>query len=621
MKFKKRHDTAKEVSTGNSLDQGLSLEVGFDEVDYQEIASKLPENAPSEFKVALELAHALTAGDSGFHGLSTAFPNGRPGGFDAGYGNNDLNKIATNLRPKKRMDKTRKALKYAEEDDLVIKLMDFKVFCSIAGFTLRCRPQEGIVLEDIIAAVMQGNSEPEESDESDESIEARMEGHIKELTNSQLESLLEQVRFQRKLNDFSMEQDLYGIVSNLFRDWFVTDNMILYWRTDGSEGMQGEDSSPGTSRFMPNLVDICVLSPAEVDWDNSLGRDVLRYVIPRDLKETVNRQIRRHKVGPARQEAKERLAETGIPLRWINAIEKNATFIDLKREEGDNWIIKTKARKHHGLAPPSMYSIFFPLETRESLAQGEFSAGYLMKHFIMHVTMGESITQGPLAGQRTNWATPNEIGGMFKLVATVQKAIRLVTNHTVKFNFVIPPKEMFDPERYNSVNKRIHSWSDVAEVIMTGEGSNFSGGYISIKRLQASIGDSRKNVEYVATTFFNHPTVRDSLEVPDNCSVIVRFDENVLKEPAQLLNEVKFMVEEGIGDPRTAMRELGRDPDSVRMSKLETMLDNVVTRVYEKLSESGKKNGGGGGQEAPGRPAREDTVRSEETRTQPPAVS
>lgn len=443
---------------------------------------------------------------------------------------------------------------------------------------------------------------------------------------------------KQQLDRICLKWDWQKIVEDLLWDWFSKDTMILYWKTEMPNELTGEMPNPdyllsrSKEETMPGVTEICALSPAECDWDNCFGQDRLRYFIPQVLKKKIQEVLQLS--GERRTQAIQALILSGVQLKYIQAVNNNKDFVDLKEVDGDHWLICTRGRKRHGICKPSMYTIFAPLEMRKFITEGEFSAAILMKYLMLHATRGESITQGPLAGQRVNWAKKADITKLHQVIKDPAKATRVVTDHTVKFNFVFPPPEVWSQEKFKTCDSRIYNWAGISIVMMTGQGGTNSGGYIGIKRMISNMSNARNKIAYLIYEFFDNPQIREIVGIQDDTDVKAIFDENVLKEPRQLLEELKFLLGTGVGDPRVSLSELGRDPDTVRDSKLESLHENQLTQVWSPVYQPTSLNLTGGGttaaskngkrqkkQGARGRPPNAGTQVDEGTRTQSTPVS
>jgi hypothetical protein len=492
--------------------------------------------------------------------------------------------------PKTKKGRIKKCYTHYEYDDLLSDLIDIKVNMSNSGLSA--------------------------------SVKTPIDSNITEEEQKEIISL------QSRINSICKSIDISKLADDLLRDWFIADSMVLYWRV--SSGKTNNESSPDSSPLsedqeIPGLVEICSLCPGDINWDNSLGNDILSIDIPKSLKEMITDAFRGANSRSQREEVYRKLNECGVGTKWINAVMKGDGTVLLRREDGDNWIIRTKARKNHGLADPSMRTIFLPLESRKMLSEGDFTACFLMKHFIMLIKQGESIDTGPMAGSTKNWLKPGEAKKLLKCFSTVNKALRAAVNHTTEIEFVFPPKDMFDDGKYQKVEKRIFWWSGVSEVIISGTESNFSSGSITIKKTISKVFKARQELAILFSNFFLHETIKKHIGIKNGYDVKLEFDNNVLTDQRQLLEEVKFLYESAVLDPRSAAKELKRDADTLKVSTIQSRKENEQLQVWEPVGGQDKKssskvssgNDSTGGKE--GRPANEGTEVNEDTRTQYPS--
>lgn len=588
-------------------------------------------------------------------------------------GEKSIKDLIKEILPDERLDVIKRACQWSKSDDLLNGLLETKRLFTVTGFNLFCKPDEGSSLDELLSLmssqddkVSSGNpdksgsgdsdTDPAGTDSEDEDAaevppmgepgappqSPLAESGIK-IPDELKKDALAHVEFQRTLNLIARKWEFYDLVCQLIWDWYVTDSCILYWHVDieGSDdsGKVSSDSEiPENPRskevLIPGLRNLTALDSTEVDWDNSLGRNILKISVPSTIVEKIQKVFgaTAKKVDPTLLAAFVR--DEGIPEKFVTAVIEGDGMVELKEEEGDYWLIKTRNRKYHGLAIPSMYNIFLSLETRKMLTEGDFAAADMMKHFIQHVTIGESIDSGALAGQRTNWAKKGDTENLFKAIAGVNKASRMVTNHTVKFNFIFPPKDMFDGTKFEKSEKNIYNWGGVNVILYTGEGGTYGGAFIGVRRTLAQAVNAREIVGWLVTEFFDHPSIRERVGVPDETEVVAQFDATILKEPRQLLDELKFMVTEGLIDPRSTVKELNRDPDGIRRKKLESHAENEVTSAWEPVYIKGAKGGGAAvakpnppkgsrskKQDSQGRPANDSSVVDEESRNQAPKSS
>jgi hypothetical protein len=597
--------------------------------------NRTPDSSPPATKQDGEIATAIFKFEHEFASFTMdsavnypdyyGFPGGN-GGLTVGgemtsrYGNMSLDTIRLQAIPQDKSKRIKRAFDWSENDDFLSAVCGVKEDFTIMGFDLRVRPEDGTLQ---LLSSRKSADKKEPPDDTGLPVDPL---DWPELTKEESTRLQERSEFQMFLSLLSRKWDIESIVRDLIHDWFICDSMILYWRVDVAvkQGASAEIDTVEENSIedlTPGITEIMALCPRDCEWDATGRPDRLFYRLPAQILSKIQAALNQHDKR-VRQLAIEYLVnEENIPLRWIEEVSKGRTIVELRHDEGDYWIVVTKTRKHWGLADPTMKTIFPYLEIRKALREGDFATAYMMKHFIFHVTMGESIESGPLAGQRTNWATPQDTEKMYNVIIRTAKTARLVTNHTVGFAWIFPPKEMWDNAKYEKSEFAILNWSGLTMVLMTGAGATNSSGYISTKRLVATMIYARRRVRHAIQEFFDHSTVKTRLKVkpPKNMLVTMAFDENALKEPKQLLDELRFMTQEGMVDPPTAIKELGRDPDSQRASKLVSIQDNEQTGVWRPLNPQMGFGGGQFGNDG-GRPPNPGTTQDEDTRNQPTVI-
>lgn len=446
------------------------------------------------------------------------------------------------------------------------------------------------------------------------SLRASRRKQAKPITPEEVGSIAE---YKDTLDLIEKKWDFDSVVSDLLREWISKDTMILYWKLAVAGNTEGSPPpEPGSKEeLIPGLTNICSLNPSDCNWENSFGQDQLEYKINYQIQKRIQDALNLNAKDKAIRLAA--LIAEGIELKYIEAVAAGKDYVLLKKEDGDRWLIKTRGNRLKGFRCPSMANIFAPLEIRRSVADGDFAASFLMKHFIFHVTQGESIDQGPLAGQRMNWAGKKEVETLHNVLKKVSKAFKLVTDHTVKFNFIYPPKEMWDTAKYAKAESRIYNWGGMTLVIMTGDGGTNASGFIGIKRLIANITAARKKIKGVLFEFFDSPEIKNATKKPENCNAMPSFDENVLKDPKQLLDEIRTMLQEGFGDPAMCVDELGRDSETVKDSKSKSIKENQDSKLWTPMNPKDNRQES---QATAGRPPNAGTTPNEGTRLQSPTT-
>ena len=210
-----------------------------------------------------------------------------------------------------------------------------------------------------------------------------------------------------------------------------------------------------------------------------------------------------------------------------------------------------------------MCAIFDSIVLRELLIDGDYSVAYYIKNLITHIKAGESITSGPRAGTRDNWASKEDLDELKKSFKTPSKAIRLFTRHHTSVQFIIPDTAAFNPDKYKAVDARIMKWAGVGLALLIGEGGNYATAYVNIKRLIAKIKKFRKIMGRTLEEFYRQvkPNNRKAPKV--------EFDEQSLKEPRQLREEVSMLVKQGLISVQGSLESFGRHYKVERARKQE----------------------------------------------------
>lgn len=480
--------------------------------------------------------------------------------------------------PQTKRGRIERADAYSKKDDLLCGTIKAKTKFTIQGFSLlACRSEESNVL--------------------------------KPLTTD--ESLVLEARMRTKMREIAEEWSFRSIARELARTYFTNEAMILYWR----ESIPAEDGTVATlpgKETLPGILQISALNPADCEWENSQFENQLRWRLPKEITDLI-RSWQKERDTRKKAALKEAIDQKKLPAKWIEDVCNGYDHVLLDRSQGHRWIIKTQGPEQNGIPDPTMASIFIHLASRAMLNEGEFGAACQMKHFIQHVKMGESIQSGPQAGSKANWASEGEIKTFDQMINSIQKSIRLTTNHTVSVSFVFPPKDMFDRAKFGSSEKAILEFAEMPEVLMSGDGATNSSGTIAIKRTMTSIEDCRDEISGIFSQFFKSKQVYSSVfeaSSPGEMYVTARFDLNVLKDPRVLIDELKLLLSGNAIGPTTCITELNRDPNVAKGEKLSDIEYNKSTGVFDKSFSQSSKNTHDG---PPGRPSSPNKEKDEHT--------
>lgn len=521
-------------------------------------------------EIKREVAFSSVAIDeSGIHDVNYFSSNTSPTSLEL------IAKLRNQFLPNGRLPVTNEAYKWYEKDDLLNGMVNIICDFCMSGFSL-------IGLETNEMAFNLIKMSDEENVEHDKAIAI----------------------LQDNLNSFNLNFGFTKVIEQMVKDYLISDSMILYWNIDSDTG---------------DLVEINALDPRIIDWDNSLGRDIMTIVIPDEVYDRIRDAI--SKKGAEKTKAINQLLEEGVIKKMIEAVSKGIRVIRLDNEDGDYWLVETKARKHCGLATPSMKTIFIPLAIRLIMTEGDFSAAVMMKHFVMHIQQGETLKDGPAAGTKEHWITQDTADALVNKFKGVNKASVIATDHTVKISFIFPPKEMFEYGRYAKSESRISGFYGVTRTIYDGTEGEYGGAYISIRRLISRINSIRDKINTKVKEFFLHESMDGQIAIPDGVYVGSNFDMQYLKEPRLVLQEVQTLLKEHSLDPETALNELGRDPARIKRNRRNAIRENEELETWKPLNPDDKANDNsirdGMGK---GREPNPDTELNEDTRSQYPSA-
>jgi hypothetical protein len=352
--------------------------------------------------------------------------------------------------------------------------------------------------------------------------------------------------------NFKLSQRINKVAKDILNDWNTSENAVLIWSVQNNE-----------------IVWLTTIGAERCVYKNHNGQDKLAVALDNEAMREITSYI--NTGGPE---------NTGVsvgeipqyPERWVEAA-KNGGSLMLDREQGDGWAIVTTARKFNGFARPSMRSVYFDLMLRDLLKAGEWACAIFVQSCIQHIKIGPAdydVKVGPRAGQK-DYPYQKMLNSLNLMFQTPSRARRVITDATVSIEHVVPDVKMFTKEKFSSCDSRIEDWGGVPQQIRTGQGAGYSQGFLGKSRFEADGLNAREAVEEVFNAFFSDPMVRKTktLRLGDEDEVVYSWNKQILKDPKQVLEEIKFMQNNGLIDPRTIHELLGVNHDSIRSRMLE----------------------------------------------------
>lgn len=529
-----------------------------------------------------------------------------------------LDVLLARLIPKTKKDARILARDWYSTDDLFGGLIDVKAGFIASGFRLSVSRLGSSVVREAFARAKELANNGDVSTNNNLVLNT-----VKAMANKEKESLDVADVNDDLLFEFELEHRIAGVVKTLAKDYCVHQSMILYWRVSPPAANVKID---GVSSDKSGITDIAAICPADADWTNSLGRDLLRVELPKELVDRINKALNEYNRALRIKLIESMVNEEGIPIEYVLAISRGETAIILDKEAGHRWIVVTEERKGLGLAAPIVSTkMALPMATRKLLTEGDYSASVMMKNFITHITSGETAPTSS-ANPRATWTNKTKTDALLALFTGPSKAPVISTDHTVSVKYVYPPLEFFSPDKYACVNAKIFDFTGVSVSVYSGTGSKYSGGFLSIKRMSSSISGIRSIIRFCVEAMFFSDEVRSNVKIPEGHYIKSTFGEQGLKEAKQLFDEVKFLVERHFLGPDQAGELLGHDPGSLRTGVEMATIDDAATGVWggnyaiRNVDSQSRNTSDNDSSDNPGgRPPNADTTVDESTRTQDPA--
>ena len=362
---------------------------------------------------------------------------------------------------------------------------------------------------------------------------------------------------RRYYDEIAETHDFDSLILNLREHAVTTDNLLLHWK-------MGSDTNN-----KKNLKYVTALDPGLVKVTTAFGEAIV-YVEPdMAMKKFVQSK------GTTKSE-KELLKS--IPEKWQEAArghgEPHKNFAELSEEDNEFVIIKNTKGYNDRIISPSMNAVHFDLDLFDNMIDGDAQVALYTKAMIMHMKGGESITSGQNAGSTKNWLKQGAIDKMEAHVKSISKAQRLITQHHWTIDFVFPDQRYWTSAKYDAVIKRILRWAGIGESLLIGEGGNFAVSYINIKGIKADIMKINRITSRAIEEFYRR--IKPSNIKKDAVPNVV-FDTHMLKEPKNLLEEVKLLVKQGPMSSGKALEIFGYSPRIEAARKKEELKNPDLT--------------------------------------------
>lgn len=377
---------------------------------------------------------------------------------------------------------------------------------------------------------------------------------------------------EERIESMIRTHEIRKVAAELVKDYCATDNCILHWKVEGNK-----------------LEYVTTLQPDRVEYSSTIIGEKLKIELDQDVIDQIN----------ALNLKSDKKELSKYPDKYVEAVIAGERYVELRNKDGEFWIVKNTNRRFGGLARPSMRAIFFDIMLMDMLISGDFAVAYFLRRVIEHIKCGEAIPAGrPNDDIKALHADKDMIKLYLRVFKELGETMRIVTDHTVEIDYPMPDPKVFDPTKYEKVEERIHRWGATVPVLLSGKGEGFSQGHLGARRFISQGYSVREHIGDMMEEFVLHPSMSTVLKIPKGSSARTTWDEQNLKDPKQVLEELSKLWDCGVLDNQSFLEQLGQKYDVVR-SRKERDLKPAEKKLWQPTFEKSQgllKDG------APGRP-------------------
>lgn len=350
---------------------------------------------------------------------------------------------------------------------------------------------------------------------------------------------------EAKINEFNELHHVSKTLLKTFKSLSINDTAVVLWQKSGNTL---------SVLSLPSLI----VKPLYA-YDKN-GRPTFRtfFKIPTEMVKLIKikHSLENNTPAPHRnpQTTPKSVNIPNFPKHWMDAIVKNRNgvagdpiyprggYVELGNRPDEEIYILNVDGESDSLVSPSMVSVFPAINLRAILQEGEFSTAYLMKEFIHQIKVGaKADTSGSIKAALSNktWSNKQKSDLRDIYAKLIDKALLEVTGQDHEHVFHFPGSSVTFEKRYATADKKINGWARISDQIIDGTtGSSFSGGIIYLKSYSQQISRIRDAADQFLRDFY-----RDHLSVG---KTEIQWNDNYMKEPKQILEEVRFQTSRGM---------------------------------------------------------------------------
>lgn len=273
---------------------------------------------------------------------------------------------------------------------------------------------------------------------------------------------------------------------------------------------------------------LTILDPELVEVKTAMGQDMV-FLHPSNTFQSL--------IGRDDPDIRSRLLKH-VPRKFITAWEQGKPVL-LDEDEGRRY---TNMKPYHEQYARSPLSPVIPdLELLKNLIAGDYSIATKIKKAILHVKVGNKDFDD---GEPVDMEVINAVEDIFN---NPSQAMELFTQWFIDHEWIVPDTDMFTPDKYKEVYKRILDWSGL-NVMLNEEGGGYGQSYVQIKGFEQDIMTSRRKIKEFLDDLNkmiaeknDMTTYGGKLKVPE-----IKFSKTALKEEDDILSMVQFLYKHGL---------------------------------------------------------------------------
>ena len=196
---------------------------------------------------------------------------------------------------------------------------------------------------------------------------------------------------------------------------------------------------------------------------------------------------------------------------------------------------------HKQYAKSPLEPIIPDLELLKTLIAGDYSIASKIKKAILHVKIGDKDYDD---GDPVD---PDMIDAVEDIFNNPSQAMELFTQWFVDHEWIVPDTDVFTPEKYKEVYKRIMDWSGL-NVMISSDAGGYGSSYIQAKGFKQDIMATRQKIKKFLDDLNkmiakknNMKTYGQKLKIPN-----IKFSKTSLKDDSDILSMVQFLYKHGL---------------------------------------------------------------------------